>query len=94
VLRCCAILGKTQREIENEYAWIDIPRLLEITNERRAMELLDNIEVSTFPHISDEKVRESILKRHRDKLPQPPNEPPKSAEEQYQALVARMKAGG
>jgi len=91
VLRCCVILGKTQYEIENGYAWIDLPQLLELSGERRARELLDNIEVSVFPHLSDNKAREAILQRHRDRLPKPPPEPPKSAQEQYEALKMRMK---
>jgi hypothetical protein len=94
VLRCCITLGKTQHEIENEYAWIDLPRLLELSGERRAKELIENIEVSSFPHYADQKVREGIMERLQSKLPKPPKEPPKSAEEQYQALLARMKAGG
>ncbi|MFD2116337.1 hypothetical protein ACFSTH_08370 [Paenibacillus yanchengensis] len=87
------ILGKTQNEIENGYAWIDLPRLIELQGERRAIELLENIEVATFPHITDSKIREAILKQHRDKLPKPPPETPKSAQEQYEALKLRMKGG-
>lgn len=56
--------------------------------------MIENIEVSMFPHIMDAKIREQIMKKHTDKLPKPPPEPMKSAEEQYQALVAQMKAGG
>lgn len=57
----------------------------------RASELLDNIDVAAFPHISDKKAREAIIKRFTTVLPKPAEEPPKSAEEQYQAQLARMK---
>jgi aspartyl/asparaginyl beta-hydroxylase (cupin superfamily) len=90
VLRCCDILGKTQYEIENEYAWIDLPQLLELHSERKAGEMLKHIEVSSFPHMSDRKAREGILKQYRDQLPKPIQDKPKSAQEQYEALRARM----
>jgi hypothetical protein len=70
-----------------------LPQLLELSGEQRARELLENIEVSAFPHISDSKARESIYQRHRDRLPKPPPAPPKSAEEQYEAQRARMMGG-
>ncbi|MGG3278791.1 hypothetical protein [Paenibacillus solani] len=47
----------------------------------------------SFPHLMDKKARETIITRITSKLPKPPAEPPKSAEEQYQALLAR-KGGG
>jgi len=94
VLHCCAILGKTQYEIENEYAWIDLPELLRIRDEQRARELFELLDVSMFPHVADKRAREEIVERIKRRLPKPPSEPPKSAEEQYQALLMRMKAGG
>ena len=94
MLQCCAILGKTQHEIENEYAWIDLPELLRIRDEQRARELFELLDVSMFPHAADKRAREEIIERIKRRLPKPPPEPPKSAEEQYQALLMRMKAGG
>lgn len=91
MLRCCDILGKTQFEIENEYYWIDLPQLLELSGERKAKDMLKNIEVSAFPHMSDAKAREAILQQYRDQLPKSPPEKPKSAQEQYEALKMRMK---
>jgi hypothetical protein len=89
-LRCCLVLEKTQYEIENEYAWIDLPNLLEMSGEQRAREMLENIEVATFPHMSDQKAREAILQQYRNRLPKPPATKPKSAQEQYEAHRARM----
>ncbi|GBG09514.1 hypothetical protein PAT3040_04164 [Paenibacillus agaridevorans] len=83
-------MAKTQYEIEHEYAWIDLPELLELSGEQRARDMLESIEVSAFPHMSDSQTREAILQRHRDRLPKPPPTPPKSAQEQYEALRARM----
>ncbi|CAM3706038.1 hypothetical protein COLU111180_04085 [Cohnella lubricantis] len=92
-MRCCIVLGKTQHEIESEYAWIDLPQLLHLTGERRARELIENIQVSSFPHYTEE-TRKDILKGLQAKMPKLAKEPPKSAEDQYQALLARMKVGG
>lgn len=94
MLRAAVALGKSPQEIENEYAWIDLPELLRIRNEIKAQEWFDQLEASAFPHIADEKVRKAIWERHRSRLPKPPPALPKSAEEQYQELLARMKAGG
>jgi len=88
------VLGKTPREIENEYAWIDLPEILRIRNEQLAKDWFELLDISIFPHLSDQKARERIWERHRSRLPKPPPEPQKSAEEQYQELLARMKAGG
>ncbi|MUG45528.1 hypothetical protein [Paenibacillus woosongensis] len=85
------MLGKTQHEIENEYYFVDLPELLMLKDQNRASELLENIDVVSFPHISDKKAREAIVKRYANILPKPPAETPKSAEEQYQAQLARMK---
>lgn len=93
-MRCCVVLGKTQREIEHEYAWIDLPELLRISGERRAKELIENIQVSSFPHFADNETREAIMKELQSRVPQPPKAPQKTAEEQYQAQLARMKVGG
>jgi len=53
--------------------------------------MLKNIEVSSFPHMSDAKAREAILQQYRDQLPKSPPEQPKTAQEQYEALKLRMK---
>lgn len=71
-----------------------MPRVLEISGERRAREMLENIEVSSFPHITDKQVKEAIIKFYRDRLPKPPPEPPKSAQEQYKELKLRMMGRG
>lgn len=92
-MRCSIVLGKTQCEIENEYFWIDLPQLLELSGERRARDMISYIEVSAYPHITDVEAREAILNQWRDQLPKPPPEPPKSAQEQYEALKLRMKGG-
>jgi len=65
-----------------------------VCEEQRARELFELLDVSTFPHIADKKARDEIIERIKRRLPKPPPEPPKSAEEQYQALLMRMKAGG
>ncbi|QWU18254.1 hypothetical protein KP014_09705 [Paenibacillus sophorae] len=88
------MLGKTQFEVENEYCLIDLPQLLLIKDQIHAAELLEQIDVESFPHIMDKKAREAILKRITRNLPKPPKAPSKSAEEQYQAQLARMKGGG
>ncbi|MFF2910012.1 hypothetical protein [Paenibacillus sp. NPDC057934] len=93
MLRACIILGKTQREVENDYYQIDIPRLLQIKDQVRAGELLQYLDVISLPHIIDDKAREEVLSRITAALPKPPPEPVKSAEEQYQANLARMKGG-
>ncbi|MDL1163633.1 hypothetical protein P0100_21710 [Yersinia pestis] len=49
------------------------------------------IDIVSFPHMLDKKAREKIMKRITDMLPKLPAEPPKSAEEQYQAQLARMR---
>lgn len=90
MIECCILLDKTQYEIENEYAFIDLPALMMKKNQLRAKELLENIEVIAFPHLSESKDREAILKRLKERLPKPPPEPPKSADEQYEALKKRM----
>jgi len=79
--------------VENEYAFIDLPGLLEIRTERRAMELLENIEIIQFPHLSEKKDREGIIKKLQDRISKEPPPPPKTAEEQYQALKLSMGAG-
>ncbi|WP_243895802.1 hypothetical protein [Paenibacillus sp. F411] len=62
-----------------------------IQDEVWAKELLMQIDIVSYPHTMDKKARESIIKRITNMLPKPPAEPPKSAEEQYQAQLARMK---
>lgn len=84
------MLGKTQHEVESEYFFVDLPELLMLKDQIRASELLENIDVAAFPH-TDKKGRETIVKRFTSVLPKPPEEAPKSAEEQYQALKMRMK---
>lgn len=91
VLRCCTHLGKTQREIEEEYYFVDLPELLMLKNQSRARELLEGLDVVSYPHILDDKAREAIFKRITSVLPKPPAEPPKTAEEQYQAHLAKMR---
>ncbi|MNP24403.1 hypothetical protein D3C76_1171620 [compost metagenome] len=85
------MLGKTQHEVENEYNFVDLPELLMLKDQIRASELLENIDIATFPHLTEKKDREAIIKRITSPLPKPPVEPPKSAEDQYQAQLARMK---
>ncbi|WP_020615739.1 hypothetical protein [Paenibacillus daejeonensis] len=87
-MRCCILLDKSQRQIEEDYYFIDLPELLTIKDQRQAKELLDNIDVISFPH-SDKKGREGTIKRLQERLPKPPKEQPKSAKEQYEALKAR-----
>ncbi|MGG1879365.1 hypothetical protein ABDI30_17575 [Paenibacillus cisolokensis] len=87
------MLGKTQYEVENEYYFVDLPRMLMAHDQVRAEKLLMQIDVESFPHLMDKKAREAIIKRITSVLPKPPPEPPKSAEEQYQALLARKKGG-
>jgi hypothetical protein len=87
------VLGKTQHEIENGYAWVDLPDLLKLSGEARARELLENIQVSTFPHMTDVKAREAIMSSIRDRLPKAPPTPLMSAEEQYQVQMLRMRGG-
>jgi len=91
-LRCCATLRKTQYEIENEYTWVDLPDLIRLEGERRARDYLDDIEVSIFPHVSDKDARETIIEKHRSRIPKPTAQA-KTADEQYQALLLRMRGG-
>jgi len=58
------------------------------------MEMLENIEVVSYPHMTEKSDREAVLKRLQDRISKEPPAPPKSAEEQYQALKLRMGAGG
>lgn len=85
------MLGKTQHEIENEYYFVDLPKMLVMKDEVWAKELLLQIDIVSYPHMMDKKARENIIKRINSMLPKPPAEPPKSAEEQYQARLARMR---
>ncbi|GGH17340.1 hypothetical protein GCM10008013_12610 [Paenibacillus segetis] len=73
---------------------MDLPELLMLKNQSRARELLENLDVVSYPHIIDDKAREGIIKRITNSLPKPAETPPQSAEEQYQAHLARMKGGG
>lgn len=93
VLRCCIHLDKTQREIEEDYYFVDLPELLLLKNQARARELLEGLDVVSYPHITEEKSRTAIIKRLTSALPKPPSEPQLSAEEQYQAHLMRMKGG-
>jgi hypothetical protein len=91
------VLGKTQYEIENEYAFIDLPKLLVKKNERRALEMLEDIQVATFPHLMEQRDRKAVLKRLQDQVETVvPSEvhTVKPAEEQYQERLRRIKAGG
>nr|WP_247681768.1 hypothetical protein [Paenibacillus sp. Marseille-P2973] len=65
--------------------------MLMLKDQIRASELLENIDIATFPHLTEKKDREAIIKRITSPLPKPPAEPPKSAEDQYQAQLARMR---
>lgn len=85
------MLGKTQHEVENEYYFVDLPELLMLKDQIRASELLENIDVATFPHLSEQKDREAILKRISSVLPAPLAEPQKSAKDQYEELKLRLK---
>lgn len=87
------ILDKTQYQIENDYYFIDLPALLRIKNEKKAMQLLEQLQVTSYPHITDQKARNNIMKAITSQLPAKPKGPVKSAEEQYQARMARMKVG-
>lgn len=60
----------------------------------KAREWFELLDATVFPHVTDQKAKKSIWERYRIRLPKPPPEPQKSAEEQYQELLARMKAGG
>jgi len=60
----------------------------------KAREWFELLDATVFPHVTDQKAKNSIWERYRNRLPKPPPEPQKSAEEQYQELLARMKAGG
>lgn len=93
-MECSIILDKTQLQIENEYYWIDLPDLITKKNEHKAASLLNDIEVATFPHITDEKVRKSIWDKYQKRLPQGEPEKPLSAEAQYERLKRRMSLGG
>ncbi|WP_127580824.1 hypothetical protein [Paenibacillus koleovorans] len=87
------MLGKTQYEVENEYAFIDLPELMKLANEKRAAELMEQLEVTAYPHIADKAAQKAIINRIRGRLPQAPAVPAKSAEEQYEAQLARMRGG-
>ncbi|MPY20042.1 hypothetical protein [Paenibacillus glucanolyticus] len=65
--------------------------MLMLKDQVRAAELLQEIDIVSYPHIMDKQARETILKRLTSALPKLPAEPPKSAEEQYQAQLARMR---
>jgi hypothetical protein len=67
--------------------------LLLLKNQSRAKELLEQLEIVSFPHNTDKRSRQKLVERLYDQLPRQPEAPPKSAEEQYQAQVARMKGG-
>lgn len=65
--------------------------MLLLKDQVRAKELLMQIDIVSFPHMMDKKEREAIIKRITSKLPKTPSEPQQSAEEQYQAQLARMR---
>lgn len=65
--------------------------MLMLHDQVRAEQLLMQIDIVSFPHLMDKEARENIIKRISNMLPKPPAEPPKSAEEQYQARLARMR---
>lgn len=65
--------------------------MLVMKDEVWAKELLLQIDIVSYPHMMDKKARENIIKRINSMLPKPPAEPPKTAEEQYQARLARMR---
>jgi hypothetical protein len=87
-------LDKSQYQIEHEYYFIDLPSLIRVKNERRAVHLLEQLQIASYPHISDKRDREKIMKSIADQLPKKAAPPPLTAEEQYQARLARMKGGG
>ncbi|AIQ59681.1 hypothetical protein [Paenibacillus borealis] len=88
------MLDKTQHQIENEYFFIDLPQLLLLKDQARASEVIAQLEIASYPHITDQKVRQEIINRYIKVLPKAPEKPRASAEDQYQAQLARMKGGG
>lgn len=88
------MLEKTQYQIENEYFFIDLPQILLLKDQAHAAEMIEQLNVESYPHITDKKVREEILKRYTRILPEATVPKALSAEEQYQAQLARMKGGG
>ncbi|MGG3929531.1 hypothetical protein ABEV09_04070 [Schinkia azotoformans] len=90
IQQCAIILDKTIKQIEEEYYWIDLPSLIELKNQEKAKEILENIQVSTFPHISDESTRKQILEQYKKQLPKVDSKQEyKSAQDQYEALKKR-----
>ena len=88
------MLDKTQHQIENEYFFIDLPQLLLLKSQAHASEIIEQLEVVSYPHITDKQVREKIINRYIQILPKAPEKPRASAEDQYQVQLARMKGGG
>ncbi|QSF42656.1 hypothetical protein [Paenibacillus tianjinensis] len=87
-------MGKTQHEVENEYYFVDLPELLLLEERRHATEMIEQLEAESYPHIMDKEVRTDILQRYVRRLPKAPVPKQLTAEEQYQAQLARMKGGG
>lgn len=87
------VLGKTQYEVENEYYFVDLPELLMLMDQKHASVIIEQLNVASYPHITDKKVREDILKRYTYLLPKPMAQKVQSPEDQYQAQLARMKGG-
>ncbi|MDH6427275.1 hypothetical protein MKX34_17185 [Paenibacillus sp. FSL R5-0636] len=93
-MRCCTVLDKTQWQIENEYFFVDLPQLLLLKDQAHASNVIEQLEIESYPHITDKKVREQIINRYIQALPKAPEKPKMSAEDQYQAQLVRMKGGG
>ncbi|WP_244169661.1 hypothetical protein [Paenibacillus helianthi] len=87
-------MDKTQYQIENEYFFIDLPQLLLLKDQARASEVIEQLEIASYPHIVDKQVRQEIIQRYINALPKAPEPPKMTAEEQYQAQLARMRGGG
>lgn len=88
------VLGKTQHEVENEYYFVDLPELLLLKDQEHASAIIEQLNVASYPHITDKDVREKMLKQYTRLLPKSATPKQMTAEEQYQAQLARMKGGG
>ncbi|MGP0583706.1 hypothetical protein [Paenibacillus timonensis] len=70
---------------------MDLPELLLLKDQARASEMLEQIDIVAFPHISDKKARETIVNRYIAALPKPPVPAQRTAQEQYEELKLRLK---
>lgn len=62
-----------------------------LKDQAKAKEMLEQIDIASFPHIIDKDLRKGIIERYTSALPKPPVEPLKPATEQYEALKMRMR---